>query len=783
MKLHTFHLPLTAISLATAALISACGGSSSSSTSPTTLSGQVIDGYIKGATVCLDLNGNNACDSGEPSTTSGDKGAYSLSVPAGTNISGLHVIASVPATGATDTDDSGTATPVITGYTMLSPASMAIVVSPLTTVISHEMKNNGRSVAEARVAARTELGLKPDYDFMKDHVKEKDADGMNAAKQMAGFLANFSNNKAPSNTALKEALDGYKAGKAGAGNGGGGNTGGGNSGGGNSGGGNTGGGNAGVITPGTNMFSLDAANVTYTLTDFGGATATKDAGPAGSTGQVAKVVKGAVGTPSETWAGTTMSTGAKTSLPTIPLTATAKTISVRVYSPTSGTPIRLKLEDAADGTHSVEAQVNTTAIGWQTLTFDFSTPATGTAAWNAAYTYSKASIFMNFGVAGTGETYYFDDLIFVGGAGAGNAGGGNTDGGNTGGGNTDDGNTDSGIPFVGTSKVTFEADDSTGAVLRSGWGGATSSVEESPPEGGNGKAGKIVVADQAQYHGATFLVLTNAEICSATNPNLSIRVHTPAAGTSVELKLEQDGDDTKNTELRKNTTVAGWETINFNCLKTSDHAAVTAPYVEATVYNKVSILFDMPNKSAGTKTYYFDDVSYTPTAAATYVAPPPSSDPATAPAAPTKAAADVKSLYSDAYTDLAGTDWNPGWGQSTVVSEVTIGSNKIRKYATMNYQGVALAADTDVSAFTHLHIDIYNTGSATPVKIYVISTTGATHDTQFFTATPSATGWNSFDIPMTTYSSVDKTKVSQLKFDVQPNNGGTVYYDNLYFWK
>ncbi|MCX8517011.1 MAG: hypothetical protein ORN29_02940 [Rhodoferax sp.] len=224
MKLHTSHLPLTAISLATVALISACGGgtsstSSGSSTSATTLSGQVIDGYIKGATVCLDLNGNNACDSGEPSTTSGDKGAYSLSVPAGTDISGLHVIASVPATGATDTDDSGTATPVITGYTMLSPASMAIVVSPLTTVISHEMKNNRRSVAEARVAARTELGLKPDYDFMKDHVKEKDADGMNAAKLMAGFLANFSGNKAPSNTALKEALDGYKAGKAGAGNG------------------------------------------------------------------------------------------------------------------------------------------------------------------------------------------------------------------------------------------------------------------------------------------------------------------------------------------------------------------------------------------------------------------------------------------------------------------------------------------------------------------------------------------------------------------------------------
>jgi hypothetical protein len=88
-------------------------------------------------------------------------------------------------------------------------------------------------------------------------------------------------------------------------------------------------------------------------------------------------------------------------------------MTVRVYSPTIGTPVRLKLEDAADNTHTVETEVNTTAVGWQTLTFNFATPATGTAALNLAYTFNKASIFMNFGTAGTGQTYYFDDLIFI----------------------------------------------------------------------------------------------------------------------------------------------------------------------------------------------------------------------------------------------------------------------------------------------------------------------------------------------------------------------------------
>ena len=42
----------------------------------------------------------------------------------------------------------------------------------------------------------------------------------------------------------------------------------------------------------------------------------------------------------------------------------------------------------------------TTAAGWQTLTFDFANQAAGTAALNLAYTYTKASIFFDFGVTG-----------------------------------------------------------------------------------------------------------------------------------------------------------------------------------------------------------------------------------------------------------------------------------------------------------------------------------------------------------------------------------------------
>jgi hypothetical protein len=141
--------------------------------------------------------------------------------------------------------------------------------------------------------------------------------------------------------------------------------------------------------------------------------ATIETDPAGGTNKVAKLVKSAG---SDTWAGATLSKCAypTNALPVIPLSATNKKMSMKVYSSVANKVIRLKLEDASDGTHTVETEATVTAAGaWQTLTIDFGTAATGTAAWNAAYTYNKASAFPDFGNTAA-VTMYIDDLKFVG---------------------------------------------------------------------------------------------------------------------------------------------------------------------------------------------------------------------------------------------------------------------------------------------------------------------------------------------------------------------------------
>ncbi len=155
--------------------------------------------------------------------------------------------------------------------------------------------------------------------------------------------------------------------------------------------------------------------VEYGVIGFEGAEASSIvADPTNAANTVVKVIKSASAQP---WAGTTVSNPAGDGLASpIPFTSTEKQMSLRIWSPDAGIPVRLKVEDHTNPTHSVETEATTASAGaWETLIFNFANQATGTAAYDATYSYDKASVFFNFGTNGAtaGEkTYYFDDLDF-----------------------------------------------------------------------------------------------------------------------------------------------------------------------------------------------------------------------------------------------------------------------------------------------------------------------------------------------------------------------------------
>jgi len=162
--------------------------------------------------------------------------------------------------------------------------------------------------------------------------------------------------------------------------------------------------------------NFEGSTINYTVTDFGGNVSSLVADPTEPSNTVIQSIKtdGAA-----SWAGTTIGTpGGFAS--NIPLTLTDSKMFVRVWSPTAGTPIRLKVEDSSDPTHTCETETNTTVAGaWEVMEFDFATEAPGTAALSFGldngWVYNMASIFFNFGTEGAqaGETtYFFDDVNF-----------------------------------------------------------------------------------------------------------------------------------------------------------------------------------------------------------------------------------------------------------------------------------------------------------------------------------------------------------------------------------
>lgn len=149
--------------------------------------------------------------------------------------------------------------------------------------------------------------------------------------------------------------------------------------------------------------------------------------------------------------------------------------------------------------------------------------------------------------------------------------------------------------------------------------------------------------------------------------------------------------------------------------------------------------------------------------------------PTTAAATPTALSANVLSIYSDAYTPVGGVVLRPDWGQSTAVSEITIEGNKAQKYTAFNYEGITFTP-INVSAMTKLHIDVW-TPDLTALDVFVLAG-GAEQSVQL---KPTKSGWNSFDINLNDFTTLNKSAVKELK--LVSTGGSTLYSDNIYFWK
>lgn len=165
----TLFFPSVLVTAATVVLVAACGGGDSPAPAPapapvptpappppptyTGVSVTVIDGAIRGAQVCFDLNRNGACDAGEPGGVTDASGKVTIQVP--NDSVGKFPVLAIVGTDAVDADLG----PIAAPFTLTAPADKAAVISPLTTAAQHLAEANGLSSAAAEQQLQGLTGL------------------------------------------------------------------------------------------------------------------------------------------------------------------------------------------------------------------------------------------------------------------------------------------------------------------------------------------------------------------------------------------------------------------------------------------------------------------------------------------------------------------------------------------------------------------------------------------------------------------------------------------------
>ncbi len=165
--------------------------------------------------------------------------------------------------------------------------------------------------------------------------------------------------------------------------------------------------------------------------------------------------------------------------------------------------------------------------------------------------------------------------------------------------------------------------------------------------------------------------------------------------------------------------------------------------------------------------------------------------PTSGPPAPTHAAEDVTSLFSDAYEDVTVDTWSADWDQADV-ADVEIAGNAAKRYTNLTFAGVEFTSQTvDATHATHFRMDIWTpdetAAAAFRVKLVDFGADGtfgggddSEHEVVLNTDDGLSTEeWVQLDLPFTDFPGLAaREHLAQLIISGDPN---TVYVDNVYF--
>ena len=445
---------------------------------------------------------------------------------------------------------------------------------------------------------------------------------------------------------------------------------------------------------------------------------------------------------------------------------TDKTIKVDVYSTTA-----FSLFAKVEGTGSPAAG-NTqphTGSGWETLTFSFTTGSDGTATANGDY--SKISFFPNRNSADSGWNSPVSSLTI----------------------NIDN---ISGVKktVAPPSTATYDLLESfNGTGLEGTFGGAAAAYD-ADPAGGSDQVIKITNSGNEVWQGVDVVLTTFYKLTAATQLTMQLDVYSTTAIT-IAPKAQGGEPGSPDSVTSASHTGSGWETLTLTFDKSLDGKVpangIYGDFALHINWNATTNNYGAPDG----RVFYIKNLK----GLATQPTPDPNAPTTAAPTPPTRNAADVISLFSDAYTDINVGEWGTSWDSATITDEV-IANDNVKK---VNF-GAFLAVDftgnrINATDYTHFHIDIF-TATATLDKSFnhkfsnhANQAPGETSAIEFSTFNgsnpslpdPNPGTWISYDIPLSSFTiagggSLARDAIGQYLIS---SNLGIVYIDNIYLYR
>ena len=307
----------------------------------------------------------------------------------------------------------------------------------------------------------------------------------------------------------------------------------------------------------------------------------------------------------------------------------------------------------------------------------------------------------------------------------------------------------------------------------------------------NGSTGWTGGALDVRTEGGNSYAYANPTVAgNAYDVNISYPLSIPTSGVRYKLRFKAQSD-------RSRTIVAGiglagepWDnatqTVNLTSSLQSIELSLTSNFASP----QSRVIFDM---GAAVGSVSIDDVELVLDTS------PVASGPTAAAPTPTALAANVSSVFSDAYTSVSGVSWGPDWGPSSArISDATLAGTKfIDLTAGKVFAGISYTANPiDATNRTHFNMHYWidtpvPAGQVINVKLSNHAAgAGETSAIEMPTLT-SVTGgsWQTISVPLSSFAiagggSASRNRIAEVIITATRTDGNQpvkVYFDNIYF--